>query len=129
MEWMDEVLRNDERKRQEESRAKEADEFQDMCLYATDGRLNPSLFPKEYEYLSQFENAFCDVARKFNSEKRRLRARYLGEGYSPNSAQTKIIIRLLSKVMDECERRGFPWPSSLLRIKSDLTRELNDEAE
>lgn len=104
-----------------------ATDFDYMCMHATQGRLNLSLFPKDYESLTRFEDAFRSVMFEFNPNKRsRLSVWYQKQGYSANSAQKMIVVRLLGRVMDECEKRGFNWPRSLLKVKSDLIREIND---
>jgi hypothetical protein len=110
---------------EERHRARMATDFDYMCMQTTQGRFNLSLLPKDYEPMRSFENAFRHVAAEFSPiERARLRNWYQRQGYSAKSADKKIVVKLLGRVMDECQSRGFNWPRSLLKVKSDLTREI-----
>ena len=117
-------------KQEEQHQARMASDFDYMCMHSTQGRLNLSLFPQDYESLGRFEKAFREAAFEFNPTKRAsLRTWYQRKGFSRKSAEKKIVIRLLGRVMDLCENRGFDWPRGLLKVESDLLREIASESQ
>lgn len=101
--------------------------FAYMCEHTTKGYLNVLLFPTDYDDLTKFESAFRDVAAQFDHvKKNKLREMYRRGSLPDEVVERRIIIRFLSAVMDECRRRGFRWPSSMLRVKSQLQREAEE---
>jgi hypothetical protein len=101
--------------------------FAYMCEHTTKGYLKVSLFPTDYDDLTKFECAFRDVAAQFDYvAKNKLREMYSHVNLPDEVVELRILIRFLSAVMDACERRGFRWPSSMLRVKSKLQREAEE---